>query len=233
MVFEEPQGLKPHFALARLTRPLKGRPSTVLPTLTLNNPCPGAQCFFGSRALAPAHRSSAGIHYYSWVRRLAYSALLSVGFACLAILSACYSGSRPPRIGSNAPDFTVQDAERTVKLSDFRGQVVVLNFWATWCPPCVEEMPSLVEMQRRMKTKGVTVVAVSMDVDQNAYRQFLKDHNVNLLTVRDPGQKSNNLYGTFKFPETYVIDRNGVMRRKFIGAVDWTEPEITDFLGKL
>jgi cytochrome c biogenesis protein CcmG/thiol:disulfide interchange protein DsbE len=167
------------------------------------------------------------------VRRLAYPALLLVGCVYLTILSACYSGSRPPRIGSNAPDFTVQDAERTVKLSDFRGQVVVLNFWATWCPPCVEEMPSLVEMQRRMKAKGVTVVAVSMDVDQSAYRQFLKDHNVNLLTVRDPGQKSNNLYGTFKFPETYVIDRNGVMRRKFIGAVDWTEPEITDFLGKL
>jgi len=94
-------------------------------------------------------------------------------------------------------------------------------------------MPSLVEMQRRMKAKGITVVGVSVDVDQNAYHQFLRDHNVNLLTVRDPEQKSSNLYGTFKFPETYIIDRNGVMRRKFIGAVDWTEPEITDFLGKL
>ena len=148
-------------------------------------------------------------------------------------MSACYSGTRPPRIGSNAPDFTVQDADRSVTLSQFRGQVVVLNFWATWCPPCVEEMPSLVEMQRRLKVKGVTVVAVSMDVDDKAYRQFLKDHNVNLLTVRDPNQKSNTLYGTFKFPETYIIDRKGVMRRKFIGAVDWTEPEVTDFLSKL
>ena len=147
----------------------------------------------------------------------------------LLALSACYSGSRPPRIGSNAPDFTVQN----VSLSQYRGQVVVLNFWATWCPPCVEEMPSLVEMQRRMKAKGVTVIAVSMDVDEKAYQQFLKDHNVNLLTVRDPDQKSNGLYGTFKFPETYVIDRNGVMRRKFIGAVDWTEPDVTEFLGKL
>ena len=88
-------------------------------------------------------------------------------------------------------------------------------------------------MQRRMKPKGVTVVAVSVDVDENAYRQFIKDHNVSLLTVRDPSGKSNSLYGTFKFPETYVIDRNGIMRRKFIGAVDWTEPDITDFLGKL
>src|SRR5215471_804715 len=174
----------------------------------------------------------AGIHYYIRVRRIGYSARLAL-ILPLAALSACYSGSRPPRIGTAAPDFTVQDADRTVKLSDFRGQVVVLNFWATWCPPCVEEMPSLVEMQRRMKAKGITVVAVSVDVDQNAYRQFLKDHNVNLLTVRDPGQKSNNLYGTFKFPETYIIDRNGVMRRKFIGAVEWTSPEITTFLEKL
>jgi cytochrome c biogenesis protein CcmG/thiol:disulfide interchange protein DsbE len=149
------------------------------------------------------------------------------------VLSACYSGSRPPGIGSSAPNFTVQDSDRSVTLSQFRGQVVVLNFWATWCAPCVEEMPSLVEMQRRMKAKGITVVAVSTDVDQNAYKHFIKDHNVNLLTVRDANQKSSALYGTFKFPETYVIDRDGVMRRKFIGAVDWTEPEITDFLGKL
>jgi peroxiredoxin len=88
-------------------------------------------------------------------------------------------------------------------------------------------------MQQRMKAKGVTVLAVSVDVDETSYRRFLKDHNVNLLSVRDADAKSNALYGTFKFPETYVIDRNGVVRRKFIGAVDWTEPEIIDFLGKL
>jgi cytochrome c biogenesis protein CcmG, thiol:disulfide interchange protein DsbE len=156
-----------------------------------------------------------------------------VGSLLLLVLSGCYTGTRPPRIGSQAPDFTVQDSQTKVTLSQFRGQVVVLNFWATWCAPCVEEVPSLVEMQRRMKSKGVTVIAVSVDVDENAYKQFVKDHNVNLLTVRDPDQKSNQLYGTFKFPETYVIDRKGIMRRKFIGAVDWTDPEITEFLGRL
>jgi cytochrome c biogenesis protein CcmG/thiol:disulfide interchange protein DsbE len=148
-------------------------------------------------------------------------------------LSACYSGTRPARIGTVAPDFTVQDAQNKITLSQYRGQVVVLNFWATWCPPCVEEMPSLVEMQRRMKAKGVTVLAVSVDLDESAYKQFLKDHNVSLLTVRDPEHKSSELYGTFKYPETYVIDRGGVMRRKFIGAVDWTEPDVVEFLGKL
>jgi cytochrome c biogenesis protein CcmG, thiol:disulfide interchange protein DsbE len=160
---------------------------------------------------------------------------LSAVFASLLllVLSGCYSGTRPPRIGSQAPNFTVQDSQAKVTLSQYRGEVVVLNFWATWCAPCVEEIPSLVEMQRRMKSEGVTVIAVSVDVDENAYKQFVKDHNVNLLTVRDASQKSNQLYGTFKFPETYVIDRNGIMRRKFIGAVDWTAPDVTEFLGKL
>jgi cytochrome c biogenesis protein CcmG/thiol:disulfide interchange protein DsbE len=151
----------------------------------------------------------------------------------LLALSGCYSGTRPPRIGTAAPDFTVKDADRTVTLSQFKGQIVVLNFWATWCPPCIEEMPSLVQMQQRMKGKGITVVAVSVDVDDSNYRRFLRDHNVNLLSVRDADQKSNALYGTFKFPETYVIDRSGVVRRKFIGAVDWTEPDIVEYLGKL
>jgi peroxiredoxin len=158
--------------------------------------------------------------------------LIVLGLNLLA-LSGCYSGSRPPRIGTAAPDFTVRDTDRAVTLSQLKGQVVVLNFWATWCPPCIEEMPSLVQMQQRMKPKGITVLAVSVDVDQTNYQRFLKDHNVNLLAVRDGDQKSNALYGTFRFPETYVIDRNGIMRRKFIGPVDWTEPDIIEYLGKL
>jgi cytochrome c biogenesis protein CcmG, thiol:disulfide interchange protein DsbE len=164
------------------------------------------------------------------VRRIVSSIGLGL---LLTLLAACYSGSRPPRIGTSAPDFTVKDADRQVTLSQLRGQIVVLNFWATWCPPCVEETPSLLEMQRRMKDKGVVVLAISLDADDAAYHRFLKEHNVDLLTVRDNDQKSNNLYGTFRFPETYVIDRNGVLRRKFIGPVDWNSPDITQFLSRL
>jgi cytochrome c biogenesis protein CcmG, thiol:disulfide interchange protein DsbE len=173
------------------------------------------------------------IYYYRQVRRAAQFPSALLAFVTLSALSACYSGSRPPRIGSAAPDFTVQDSDRKVVLDQFHGQIVVLNFWATWCPPCVEEMPSLVEMQRRMKAKGVTVVAVSIDVDEGAYHQFVKEHGVNLLTVRDPDEKTPKLYGTHGWPETYIIDRKGVVRRKFIGAVDWTDPEVTDFLNRL
>ena len=158
---------------------------------------------------------------------------ISILLGVSLLLSGCYGNSKPAHVGTVAPDFTVQDADRKVSLSQLRGQVVVLNFWATWCQPCIEEMPSLVQMQERMKSRGVTVLAVSMDEDVDAYQRFLKTYKVNLLTVRDEQHHSNALYGTKKFPETYVIDRSGIMRRKFIGAVDWTQPEIVDYLNRL
>ena len=163
------------------------------------------------------------------MRRLVFQ----IAFIAILGLTSCYSGSRPPRIGTKAPDFSVTDADRTVKLSDYRGQVVVLNFWASWCPPCVEETPSLVQMQQRLKDKGIVVLSVSEDVDEAAYRRFLKTYNMNGVTVRDPAAKTKGLYGTVMIPETYVIDRNGILRRKFVSAVDWNTPEITDFLTKL
>ena len=160
----------------------------------------------------------------------AYLALL---IGSLAGLNGCYSGSHPGRIGTSAPDFTVQDSDHKVTLSQYRGQVVVLNFWATWCPPCIDETPSLVKMQTHLKDKGVVVLAVSIDADDAAYHKFLKDYSVKMITVRDEARKASSLYGTFGWPESYIIDRNGVIRRKFIGAVDWTSPEIVDYLTKL
>jgi len=165
------------------------------------------------------------------VRPRLIARLLAIGFACF--LAGCYGGSHPARIGSNAPDFTLQDSDHTVSLRQFRGQVVVLNFWATWCPPCVEEMPSMVKMQALLKNKGVVVLAVSIDADDTAYHKFLKEYNVNMVTVRDEAKRASSLYGTFGWPETYVIDRKGLIRRKFIGPVDWTSPEVTDYLSKL
>jgi peroxiredoxin len=94
-------------------------------------------------------------------------------------------------------------------------------------------MPSLVQLQQRFKDKGVSVVGVSIDVDGDAYQKFLKDYKIDFVTVRDPDQKTSSLYGTFKWPETYIIDRDGIVRRKFIGPVEWSQPEIVDFLSKL
>jgi peroxiredoxin len=89
------------------------------------------------------------------------------------------------------------------------------------------------DMQERMRNRGVVVLGVSIDVDNDAYHRFLKLRNVNFLTVRDPEQKVAAMYGTAGWPETYIIDRQGVMLRKIIGPINWNAPEITQFLSKL
>lgn len=158
---------------------------------------------------------------------------LLLTFSALVLSTACYHGTRPPHIGDAARDFSVQDSDRKVSLNQFRGQILVLNFWATWCPPCVEELPSLMSMQERTRAKGVVVLGISIDVDDNAYHRFLQQRNVNFLTVRDPDQKVAGMYGTSGWPETYVIDRQGKLRRKFVGPVDWNSPDVVHFLNEL
>jgi cytochrome c biogenesis protein CcmG, thiol:disulfide interchange protein DsbE len=147
--------------------------------------------------------------------------------------SACNRGSHPARVGSPAIEFTVKDSDRSVTLNQFRGQVVVLNFWASWCAPCIAELPSMMEMQNRLRNRGVTVLGVSIDVDGDAYHRFIQQRNVNFLTVRDPDQKVAGMYGTSVWPESYIIDRQGVMRRKVIGPTNWDSPDILEFLSKL
>ena len=125
----------------------------------------------------------------------------------------------------------MKDGARSIDLAQLRGHVVIVNFWATWCPPCIEELPSLLALQQQ--DPDITVVAVSQDEDEAAYAQFLLAHQVTLLTVREPEARIPRLYGTAKIPESYVIDRNGILRRKFVSAQNWTSPEILNYLHKL
>jgi thiol-disulfide isomerase/thioredoxin len=160
------------------------------------------------------------------VRRIEIS--LALG---LLVATGCDRGSHPGNIDKSAPQFVISDGTRTVDLSKLRGHVVVLNLWATYCAPCIEELPSLLALQRRMP--DLAVVAVSMDQDPEIYRRFLVQHHVDVLTFRDQDRRIFGLYGTEQIPETYIIDREGVLRRKFVSAQDWTSPEITGYLAKL
>jgi thiol-disulfide isomerase/thioredoxin len=157
--------------------------------------------------------------------------LIAGGLFVLALAGGCDRGSRPTLVGSTAPDFTVTDGPRSVTLSHLRGHIVLLNFWATWCAPCIEEIPSLESLQKQMPQ--IKVLAVSTDRDNDAYNQFMTEHQLGFDNIRDASWHSNLLYGTQMFPETYIIDRNGVVRRRFIGPVDWASPAIMDYLKKL
>jgi cytochrome c biogenesis protein CcmG, thiol:disulfide interchange protein DsbE len=129
--------------------------------------------------------------------------------------------------GDSAPDFSITaDAGRNYTLDNFGGKVLVLNFWATWCPPCISELPSLNAMAAELKGSGVVVLGVSVDKDQAAYDRFLKKVRLNFDTARDPDARISADYGTFKYPETYIIDRNGKVLEKFIADRDWMDPQI-------
>ena len=91
----------------------------------------------------------------------------------------------------------------------------------------------MMEMQDRLRNRGVTVLGVSIDVDGDAYHRFIQQENVNFLTVRDPDQRVAGMYGTSVWPESYIIDREGLMRRKVVGPINWDSPDILEFLSKL
>jgi thiol-disulfide isomerase/thioredoxin len=156
-------------------------------------------------------------------------------FAAALLTAGCDRGAQPGQLGRPAPLFVLHDPDNAtapaVDLAKFRGRVVVLNFWASWCAPCLEELPSLEQMQRDLP--AVQVIAVSTDEDSAAYHHFVTQNHMSVLTVRDPAQDANALYGSFRYPETYVIDKAGTIRRKFIGPQVWSSAEIEDYLRKL
>jgi peroxiredoxin len=139
-------------------------------------------------------------------------------------------GSAAPILGKTTPDFQLMDLEgRKIQLSAYRGKVVVLNFWATWCPPCVEEMPSLNRLQETFGSQGVVVLAVSVDEDEQALRRFVAERQLRMVVARDPSRGVSARYQTFQFPETYILDRDGRLERKIVGAADWSDPRLTSF----
>ena len=134
--------------------------------------------------------------------------------------------------GDSAPDFTIRaDNGRSISLTNFGGKVLVLNFWASWCGPCVEEEPSLSQFAAQYAPKGVVVLGVSVDRDEKAYNAFLRRFKPAFLTARD--SKIHGEYGTFMYPETYIIDTHGRVLRKFAEAVNFSNPELTTYINSL
>ena len=155
----------------------------------------------------------------------------SIVFITCMLATGCDRGRISDQLGRVAPVFSVSDGQHSIDLSSLRGKVVILNFWASWCAPCVEEMPSLQALQQDMPQ--VQIVAIASDEDFAQYQHFVTQQHLNLLTVFDKNQASNRLYGSFQFPETYIIDKQGIIRRKLIGAQDFTNPSFLKYLRNL
>jgi peroxiredoxin len=159
----------------------------------------------------------------------ALRALLLVLFAALVFTIKDSFEERIVKAGDDAPGFSIKtDDGREISSNNFGGKVLVLNFWATWCPPCIDEIPSLNAFARQMREKGVVVLGISVDTNERAYSSFLKQVPLNFMTARDPESNISANYGTFKYPETYIIDRNGKVLQKHIGPQIWTDKALVD-----
>ena len=137
--------------------------------------------------------------------------------------------------GDPAPDFSITaDNGRTITRSEFGGKLLVLNFWASWCAPCIEEVPSLDQFQRELAGQGVVVLGVSIDKrSKKLTSDFLDKYNVSFLTARDPDNTINAKYGTFKIPETYMINRDGKVVGKIISATNWMDERMISYVKSL
>jgi cytochrome c biogenesis protein CcmG, thiol:disulfide interchange protein DsbE len=164
---------------------------------------------------------------------------LALGAAIVLVFALpSYRQGEASIAGKTAQDIGFDLDGKPSRLSSLRGKVVVLNFWATWCPPCVEETPSLNRLQKYIASRNGVIVGIAADEDIAAYDKFLRDQSVGFPTFRDPGTKDNHsplagLYGTTMYPETYVIDRHGKIARKFIGFQRWDSPDMLAYFDAL
>jgi len=137
-----------------------------------------------------------------------------------------YQGPGPTLEGTPAPAFELRDESGVpVSLEDFRGKLVFLNFWATWCAPCVQEIPDMMALNGRFQGRLFQMLAVSVNTEWSDVEEFYQEHSVDLPTLLDPGRQASSEYRVFAFPETFLINGEGMVVRKFVGAMKWTDPQ--------
>jgi cytochrome c biogenesis protein CcmG/thiol:disulfide interchange protein DsbE len=144
----------------------------------------------------------------------------------------------PVQLGSKAPDFTaftLDSIPRQKSLAEYRGQVVMINVWATWCLPCRVEMPSIEALHQAYGPKGLKILAVSIDDPgtDSTIRTFVKQYGLTFEVLHDPKGTISDLYDITGYPETFIIGRDGVIRKKLMAATDWNSPEARALVERL
>lgn len=137
--------------------------------------------------------------------------------------------------GKFAPVFELKDLEgKKVSLADFKGKVILLNFWATWCAPCKAEMPSLENLYRNLKGKGLVVIGVSVDNSEKTVHSFVKEKGITFPILLDKGKEvSFDDYGVIGLPVTFLIDKKGVIVDKVFGERQWDSEEVKEKIKRL
>ncbi|MEJ2430050.1 MAG: TlpA disulfide reductase family protein [Deltaproteobacteria bacterium] len=137
--------------------------------------------------------------------------------------------------GFKVPNFTFPDLNgKEVSLSDQRGKVLLVNVWATWCPPCRREMPSMQRLYKKFKGKNFEILAVSIDSEgRKAVEPFMRKMNLTFPALLDPGETIRSLYGITGVPESFIIDQQGILVEKIIGPINWATPEVFQFIQDL
>ena len=129
--------------------------------------------------------------------------------------------------GMAIKDFTLLMLDGTnFTLSQQRGKVVFLNFWAAWCPPCRNEMPSMEALHQKLKNKGLEMVAVNLGDSRNDVSSFMKQNNLSFSVVLDSRKTTGSMYGIRSIPTTYIIDKRGLVVGRRIGSIDWNAPNV-------
>ncbi len=152
--------------------------------------------------------------------------LAAIAAGAYGVTRALGTELRPLGVGTRAPDFqaaTLDTPPRELSLANYKGKVVLVNIWATWCQPCRVEIPSIEKLYRTYGPRGLNVVAVSVDEPgtESAIRAFVRDMGMTFQVLHDPSGKIEQAYQTTGYPETVIIGKDGVIRKKIAGAVDW------------
>jgi peroxiredoxin len=158
---------------------------------------------------------------------------LALSLAAAAALWACDGAPKVATVGEPAPDFTLTDRQgRTWKLSELEGQVVFVNFWASWCPPCRDEMPSMQRLFTSVPEEGFKMLSILYNDTPEAGDGLVRAFGLTFPVLVDPGGKTARAYGLTGVPETFVVDKLGVLREKYIGPRIWDSPQARQMLAK-